>query len=91
MANAQVSAADVLILRTAPTERSFRNKIIGIIALLGMIIGITYLPVALGIAALAGARFDDLRLLPLLVVVFLAGGATNMTNDIIDTERDKTK
>ena len=28
MANAQVSSTDVLILRTAPTERSFRNKIV---------------------------------------------------------------
>ena len=91
MANAQVSASDVLILRTAPTERSFRNKIIGLIALLGVGIGITYLPLALGVAALAGASFNDLRLLPLLVVVFLAGAVTNMTNDIIDTERDKTK
>jgi 4-hydroxybenzoate polyprenyltransferase len=91
MANAQVSASDVLILRTAPTERSFRNKIIGLIALLGIVICITYLPYALGTAALAGASFNDLRLLPLLVVVFLAGGVTNMTNDIIDAERDKRK
>ncbi len=91
MANPQVSAADVLMLRTAPTERSFRNKIIGILALMGIGIGIAYLPPALGIAALAGADFNDLRLLSLLVVVFLAGGVTNMTNDIIDAERDKTK
>ena len=35
MANAQVSATDVLIIRMAPTERSFRNKIIGLIALAG--------------------------------------------------------
>jgi len=91
MANAQVSATDVLILRTAPTERSFRNRIIGFIALLGIVICLTYLPYALGTAALAGARFDDLRLLPLLVVVFLAGAVTNMTNDVIDAERDKTK
>ena len=91
MANAQVSATDVLIIRMAPTERSFRNKIIGLIALPGIGIDITYLLFALGIAALAGASFNDLRLLPLLVVVFLAGAVTNMTNDIIDTERDKTK
>ena len=91
MTNAQVSVSDVLILRTAPTERSFQNKIIGLIALLGIVICLTYLPYALGTAALAGASFNDLRLLPLLVVVFLAGAVTNMTNDIIDIERDKTK
>jgi 4-hydroxybenzoate polyprenyltransferase len=91
MANAQVSATDVLLLRTAPTERSSRNKIIGLIALAGILIDITYLPVTLGIAALAGASFNDPRLLPLLVIVFLAGAVTNMTNDIIDAERDKTK
>ena len=91
MANAQLSATDVLILRTAPAERSFRNKIIGIIALPGIRICLTYLALALGIAALSGANFNDLRLLPLLVVVFLAGAVTNMTNDIIDAERDKTK
>ncbi len=91
MTNAQVSASDVLILRTAPTERSFRNKIIGLIALLGVGIDTAYLPIALGIAALAGVSFNDLRLLSLLVVVFLAGGVTNMTNDIIDAERDKRK
>jgi 4-hydroxybenzoate polyprenyltransferase len=91
MANAQVSATDVLLLRTAPTERSSRNKIIGLIALAGILIDITYLPVTLGIAALAGASFNDPRLLPLLVIVFLAGAVTNMTNDIIDAERDKAK
>jgi 4-hydroxybenzoate polyprenyltransferase len=91
VANAQVPASDVLILRTAPTERTFRNKIIGLIALPGIGIDIFYLPIALGIAALAGASFNDLRLLPLLVIVFLAGAVTNMTNDIIDAERDKTK
>ena len=91
MANSQVSATDVLIIRMAPTERSFRNKIIGLIALPGIGIDITYLLLALGIAALAGASFNDFRLLPLLIVVFLAGAVTNMTNDIIDAERDKTK
>jgi 4-hydroxybenzoate polyprenyltransferase len=50
-----------------------------------------YLLFALGVEALAGASFSDFWFLPLLVVVFLAGGVTNMTNDIIDSERDKTK
>jgi 4-hydroxybenzoate polyprenyltransferase len=91
MATAHVSASDVLICRTAPTQRSFRNKTIGLIALLGIGIDIAILPPALGVAALAGASFTDPRLLPLLVVVFLAGAVGNMTNDIIDAERDKTK
>jgi geranylgeranylglycerol-phosphate geranylgeranyltransferase len=91
MANAQVSAADVLFYRNAPTERSFRNKIIGLIALPGVGIDIAALPLAIGIAALAGARFDDLRLLPLLIIVFLALGVANIVNDIVDAERDKTK
>ena len=91
MANAQVSAADVLFYRNAPTERSFRNRIIGLIALPGVGIDITVLPLAIGTAALAGARFDDLRLLPLLVTVFLAAGVANMVNDIVDAERDQAK
>ena len=91
MANAQVSATDVLFYRNAPTERSFRNRIIGLLALPGVGIDIVSLPLALSTAALAGARFDDLRLLPLLVVVFLATGVANMVNDIVDAERDKAK
>ena len=91
MANAKVSVSDVLICRTAPTERSFRNKIVGFIALPGIGIDIAALPLVIGIAALAGAKFDDLRLLQLLVLVFLAAGVANITNDIIDAERDKTK
>jgi len=91
MANAKLSASDVLICRTAPTERSFRNKIIGFIALPGLGIAIAVLPLVIGIAALAGARLDDLRLLQLLVLTFIAAGVANITNDIIDAERDKTK
>jgi protoheme IX farnesyltransferase len=91
VANLQVSAADVLFDIAAPAERSFRNKIIGLAALLGIAGNVTFLLPALGIAALSGAKFDALLLLPLLVVVFLASGVANMTNDIIDAERDKTK
>ena len=91
MANAQVSAADVLFSRNAPTEHSFRNKIVGLIALPGVGIDIAVLPLAIGTAALAGVKFDDLRLLPLLVVTFLATSVVCVTNDIIDAERDKTK
>jgi len=91
MAKAQVSAADVLFYRNAPTERSFRNRIIALIALSGVGIDIVSLLLAIGTAALAGARFNDLRLLPLLIIVFLALGVANMVNDIVDAERDKTK
>jgi len=91
MANAKLSAPDVLFSRNAPSERSFRNRIIGLIALPGVGIDIAVLPYALGTAALAGVKFDELRLLPLLIVVFLANSVVSMTNDIIDAERDKTK
>jgi len=91
MTNAKVSASDVFFGRAAPTERSFRNKIVGLIALQEMGINIIVMPIALGTAALAGASFNDLRLLLLLVEVFLACGVAMMTNDIIDAERDKTK
>ena len=91
MTNGNVSASDVFFGRAAPAERSFRNKIVGLIALQEMGLNIMIMPVALGTAALAGARLDALQLLPLLVVVFLASGVAMMTNDVIDAERDKEK
>jgi len=91
MANAKVSASDVLMLKMAPAERSFRNKIVGLIALTGLGLDVLVLPFVIGTAALSGASFNDLRLLPLLFVVFIAAGVANITNDIIDAERDKTK
>ncbi|MGB8310239.1 MAG: UbiA family prenyltransferase [Halobacteriota archaeon] len=91
MANTKVSASDVLMLKMAPAERSFRNKIVGLIALTGLGLDVLVLPFVIGTAALSGASFNDLRLLPLLFVVFIAAGVANITNDIIDAERDKTK
>jgi 4-hydroxybenzoate polyprenyltransferase len=91
MANAKVSASDVFFGRAAPTERSFRNKIVGLIAMQEIGINILVMPLALSTAALAGAKLTDPRLLPLLVVTFLAMGVAMMTNNIIDAERDKTK
>ena len=91
MANATVSASDVFFGRAAPTERSFRSRIIGLIAMQEIGINIIAMPIALGAAALAGAKLTDHRLLPLLVVTFLATGVAMMTNNIIDAERDKTK
>jgi len=91
MANTKVSASDVLMLKMAPAERSFRNKIVGLIALTGLGLDVLVLPFVIGTAALSGASFNDLRLLPLLFVVIIAAGVANITNDIIDAERDKTK
>ncbi len=91
MATAKVSAPDVLICRMAPIERSFQNRIIGLIALLGVGTGIGVLPGVIGVTALAGASFTDLRLIPLVLIMFLAAGVANMINDIIDAQRDKTK
>ncbi len=91
MATAQVSPADILFGIAAPTERSFRNKIVGFITLQRMGLNIIVLPLALGTAALAGARFNDLRLLPFLVATFLTCGVAVITNDVVDAERDKQK
>jgi geranylgeranylglycerol-phosphate geranylgeranyltransferase len=91
MANVTVSASDVLICRMAPAERSFRNRIIGLIALPGLGTDIAVLPAVIGLAALSGASYTDPRLLLLIVVVYLAGCVTNITNDIVDAERDKEK
>jgi 4-hydroxybenzoate polyprenyltransferase len=90
MANIKVSAADVLSGIAAPSERTFRNRIVGLIALQRVGLCIAVLPFALGVAALAGASLN-LQLLPLIVVAFLGGTAASMTNDIIDMERDKQK
>ena len=91
MANSKVSASDVLMLKLAPAERSFRNRIIGFIALAGVGLDILLLPFVIGTAALSGARFDDPRLLPLFFATFLAAAVANITNDTIDADRDKKK
>ena len=44
MANAKVSASDVFFGRAAPTERSFRNKIVGLIAMQEIGINILVMP-----------------------------------------------
>jgi 4-hydroxybenzoate polyprenyltransferase len=90
MPNARVSAADVLSGIAAPAEHSFRNRIVGLIALQRVGLCIAVLPFALGIAALAGAALN-VELLPLIIIAFLGGTAASMTNDIIDMERDKRK
>jgi geranylgeranylglycerol-phosphate geranylgeranyltransferase len=91
MANTKVSAADVLMLKMAPAERSFRNRIVGFIALTGLGLDVLVLPFVIGTAALAGASFNDPRLLLLLFAVVIAAGVANISNDVIDAERDKTK
>jgi len=58
MANTRVSAADVLSGIAAPPERSFRNRIVGLITLQRVGLCIAVLPFALGVAALAGARLN---------------------------------
>ena len=91
MVKAIVSTSDVFFGIAAPPEHSFRNKIVGLISLLAPGIAIAILPLVIGIAALQGVKFDDLRLLQLLIIMFLVAGVGNMTNDIIDAERDKKK
>jgi 4-hydroxybenzoate polyprenyltransferase len=90
MANTRVSAADVLFGMAAPPERSFRNRILGLITLQRVGLCFIILSLPLGIAALAGARVN-LQLLLLLILAFLVCGVAVITNDIIDIERDKRK
>ncbi len=90
MATTRVSAADVLSGIAAPSERSFRNRIVGLVTLQRAGLCVAVLPFVLGIAALAGARLN-LQLLPLIIVGFLGSTAASMTNDIIDMGRDKQK
>jgi 4-hydroxybenzoate polyprenyltransferase len=91
MVSEKVSASDVLFGIAAPSEHSFRNKILGLISLLAPGIAVAILPLVIGIAALQSVKFDDLRLLQLLVIMFIVAGVGNMTNDIVDAERDKRK
>jgi 4-hydroxybenzoate polyprenyltransferase len=91
MATSTVSAADVLFGQATPTEPSFRNEIIAFITLQRIAIGIMTLPIVIAPWALAGGRFDDPRLPFLLIVAWLVVTAGNITNDIVDTERDKRK
>jgi len=91
MVSEKVSASDVFFGIAAPPEHSFRNKILGLISLLAPGIAIAILPLVIGIAALQSVKFDDFRLLQLLIIMFIVAGVGNMTNDIVDAERDKRK
>jgi geranylgeranylglycerol-phosphate geranylgeranyltransferase len=91
MKTTQVSASDVLFSIAAPSEHSFRNKVVGLISLFGVGIPITVLPLVITITTLAGVKFDDFRLPQLFVLTFLVIGVGKIINDIIDEERDKKK
>ncbi len=91
MATSTVSVADVLFGQAAPTEPSFRNKIIAFITVQRIAIGIMTVPIVIAPWALAGGRFTDPRLPFLLIVAWLVVTASNITNDIVDAERDKRK
>ena len=86
-----VSAIDVLFGHAAPTERSFRNKIIGFVTINRIALNILAFPAVVVIAALSGGNFSDSRLPILFIVVWLAFMAGNVINDIADSERDRRK
>jgi 4-hydroxybenzoate polyprenyltransferase len=86
-----VSTADVLFGQVAPTRASFQNEIIGLITLLRVAVNTLFLPLILGVAALAGAQLNDPRLPFFLVIGWLISAAGNIVNDVADKERDKTK
>jgi len=85
------SVADVLFGQAAPTEVSFRNKVIGFISLQHVAPTILFLPVTLGTMALAGVQFGDPRLLLVIIIALLGSFAVNVINDIVDMDRDKWK
>jgi len=75
----------------APTEVSFRNKVIGFISLQHAAPTILFLPVILGTMALAGVQFSDAQLLLVIIIALLGSYAVNIMNDIVDKDRDKWK
>jgi 4-hydroxybenzoate polyprenyltransferase len=86
-----VSTADILFGQVAPTTASFQNEIIGLITLLRVAVNTLFLPLILGVAALAGVQLNDPRLPFLLIVGWLISASGNIVNDIVDRKRDKTK
>ncbi len=85
------SAEQVLWDHAAPTERTFRNKIIGLIALLRIVetsVGFIYVIAA---AALAGLSFKDSRFPFVLIAAWFVLAASMMVNDIADAKRDKQR
>jgi len=61
MANTRVSAADVLSGIAAPPERTFRNRIVGLITLQRVGLCVAVLPFALGVSALFFSFFASLN------------------------------
>jgi hypothetical protein len=86
-----ISATEVLFGHAAPTERSFRNKIIGFVTLNRIALNILALPAVVVVMALAGGNFNDSRLPILFIVVWFMFIAGNIINDIADSERDRRK
>jgi 4-hydroxybenzoate polyprenyltransferase len=86
-----MSVVDILFDYGAPTTASFRNKIIGLIALLR--VGSTTFGMlgVLGVLALAGVHFNDPRLLFGLIIAWLVAATAMIVNDIADSEKDKRK
>jgi 4-hydroxybenzoate polyprenyltransferase len=85
------SVEQILWDHAAPTERTFRNKIIGLVALLRIMetsIGFLFVIAA---AALAGESFRDSRFPFLLIAAWFILAASMIVNDIADAERDKQR
>lgn len=86
-----MSVVDILFGYGAPTTASFRNKIIGLIALLR--VGSTTFGTlgVLGVLALTGVQFNDPRLLLGLIITWLVAATAMIVNDIAESEKDKRK
>jgi 4-hydroxybenzoate polyprenyltransferase len=85
------SATEVLFGHGAPTERSFRNQIIGFATLHRIGFNLLAFPAVVSVVALAGGSFNDPRLPTLFIVVLLFFISGNMIDDIVDRERDTSK
>ncbi len=86
-----VSSTEVLFGHGAPTERTFRNQIIGFLTLHRIALNMLAFPAVVSVVALAGGSFSDPRLSILFIVVLLCFMSGNIVNDIVDCERDKSK
>ncbi|MGZ4901777.1 MAG: UbiA family prenyltransferase [Halobacteriota archaeon] len=85
------STADVLFGLAAPTQVTFVNKIIGLMALPRWGLCLMHVPAIVAVAFLAGAQLGDPRLPLMVAAVFLMTAGSVVMHDLVDVERDKIK
>jgi hypothetical protein len=85
------SATEVLFGHGAPTQRSFRNKVIGFMTLHRIALNMLALPAVISIIILAGGSVNASQFSTLFIMVLFFFMSGNIINDIVDSERDKSK